>query len=309
MLETRSIILHSTLATNDMTISAPRGFFINTDAISNGLNSYHDHWIERGIAVTSGKERYRERIDSLQPGLPVFLYVRRLGVVAAGHVLDNRAVKVEDRAQMVSPIEPFEYHRKMHWFADIRDALIDYREVMALRGGKTQAPRQAAEAIRVPRVANELMSWVRERSETIDIARIVQEFAGRSTEAMTWVATRRGQGDYRKALLALWEDQCAVTGCKVTAALRASHALAWCDARPEQRLDPHNGLPLLASLDALFDVGLIGFDDDGRMLCSPALDDADRALLQLPAPLRKRPNETQRAYLRAHRNRFGLLPA
>lgn len=72
------------------------------------------------------------------------------------------------------------------------------------------------------------------------------------------------------------------------------------------RLDPHNGLPLFASLDALFDVGLIGFNDDGRMLCFPALDDANCTLLQLPAPLRKRLNETQRACLRAHR--FGLLP-
>ena len=94
----------------------------------------------------------------------------------------------------------------MCWFADIRNALIDYREVMALRGPKTQAPRQAAEAIRMPRVGNELLSWVRERSETIDVARILQEFAGRSTEAMAWVATSRGQGDYRRALLAFWED-------------------------------------------------------------------------------------------------------
>lgn len=124
---------------------------------------------------------------------------------------------------------------------------------------------------------------------------------------MTWVATRRGQGEYRRALLALWENRCAVTGCKVHAALRASHAVAWCDALSEQRLDPHNGLPRLASHDALFDVGLIGFNDDGRVLCSPALDDADRSLLQLPAPLRKQPNETQRVYLRAHRNRFGLV--
>jgi hypothetical protein len=62
---------------------------------------------------------------------------------------------------------------------------------------------------------------------------------------------RVGQGRFRRDLMVLWEGRCAVTGCDVPEALRASHCKPWRDSTHAERLDPTNGLLLSASLDAL----------------------------------------------------------
>jgi len=114
------------------------------------------------------------------------------------------------------------------------------------------------------------------------------------------VAARRGQGRFRRELLKLWDNCCAVTGCSVTEALRASHAKPWRRSSDAERLDPHNGLPLLGTLDALFDAGLIGFDAQGEMKVSARLNASQRAELDLPRNLRREPRPRCGAYLEAH---------
>jgi predicted restriction endonuclease len=52
--------------------------------------------------------------------------------------------------------------------------------------------------------------------------------------------------------------------------LRASHISPWSDD-PENRLNPSNGILLAATYDAAFDQHLMSFDEDGRMVLSPAL--------------------------------------
>jgi hypothetical protein len=68
-----------------------------------------------------------------------------------------------------------------------------------------------------------------------------------------------------------------------------------------ERLDVANGLLLIANLDALFNDGLITFDDDGEMLISGELAQKDRTILQLKGGLRKKPTARQRSYLKFHR--------
>jgi hypothetical protein len=46
-------------------------------------------------------------------------------------------------------------------------------------------------------------------------------------------------------------------------------------------LDPSNGLPLVASLDALFDAGLISFAPSGRLIVSSTLNAAERRIFQV----------------------------
>ena len=75
----------------------------------------------------------------------------------------------------------------------------------------------------------------------------------RGTEVERMVRQRVGQQALRNAMLDYWGSACAVTGLKVTEALRASHAKPWaeCDSDAE-RLDVFNGFLLSANLDALF---------------------------------------------------------
>lgn len=85
---------------------------------------------------------------------------------------------------------------------------------------------------------------------------------------------------FREALFELWDGRCAVTGAKLPPELlRASHAKPWAEAPHTERLDPFNGLLLTVHLDALFDRGLLSFDDKGHGKLSPQLpNDAGQAL-------------------------------
>lgn len=103
-----------------------------------------------------------------------------------------------------------------------------------------------------------------------------------ATEVERLVRQRVGQDIFRDALMRYWGGACAVTGITVPEVLRASHCKPWaeCDSDSE-RLDVFNGLLLCANLDALFDRGLITFDDAGVIVLSPRLTASDREALVL----------------------------
>jgi HNH endonuclease len=115
------------------------------------------------------------------------------------------------------------------------------------------------------------------------------------------IDARRGQGAFRRDLFGKWGG-CSVTGCTVIEVLRASHIKPWRDASDDERLDPNNGLLLIATLDALFDRGLVSFENNGDMIVSSILqDDARLTLLPKKCSLLREPSEQQRAYLDRHR--------
>ncbi len=124
----------------------------------------------------------------------------------------------------------------------------------------------------------------------------------RPTQRATLVQARIGQGDYRKKLLDLWQRRCAVTGCDIDQVLIASHAKPWSKCSNQERLDPFNGLLLTASVDRLFDSGLISFTDDGLILVSSQLTEDQLHVLSLSKATRLRHiSDRHKAYLKAHR--------
>jgi hypothetical protein len=113
--------------------------------------------------------------------------------------------------------------------------------------------------------------------------------------------SRVGQQKFKKGLLKYWKT-CAVTGCTVSSILKASHIKAWAISSPIERLDPFNGLLLNPNLDALFDSGLITFDDDGLLIISPVLSHQDIASLGLTVGMKLRKvNGAHKSYLMHHR--------
>ncbi|KRB07985.1 HNH endonuclease [Lysobacter sp. Root690] len=123
-----------------------------------------------------------------------------------------------------------------------------------------------------------------------------------ATTRSALIDARLGQGRFRRELLRRWGAACAVTGCRVGAVLRASHCKPWRHSNNRERLDSNNGLVLSATLDALFDAGLIGFEDSGDMLIASVLSDEERNALGLPERLRRRPGPALCGYLQYHRN-------
>ena len=117
------------------------------------------------------------------------------------------------------------------------------------------------------------------------------------------VNARIGQGGYRERMLNLWGRCCAVTGCELESVLVASHAKPFKDSNLLECLDEYNGLPLVASLDRLFEHGMIAFADDGSLLLSELLSPEARGQLGLTgrASLRSLLQPGHRPYLRWHR--------
>jgi putative restriction endonuclease len=100
-----------------------------------------------------------------------------------------------------------------------------------------------------------------------------------TTEAERLIIQRIGQDVFRDALMDFWSGRCAVTGVDQPELLRASHIKPWAQcASDEERLDPMNGLLLVAHWDAAFDRGLVTFDDDGSTVLSPRMTGAARQM-------------------------------
>ena len=109
------------------------------------------------------------------------------------------------------------------------------------------------------------------------VAKELEKIQISTTEVERLVKQRVGQDIFRQALLNYWGGACAVTGIDVPEVLRASHAKPWamCGS-DDDRLNVFNGLLLTANLDALFDRGLITFDDDGLMIFASQLTPSHR---------------------------------
>ncbi len=109
---------------------------------------------------------------------------------------------------------------------------------------------------------NDLINIIKEQ------IKIDQDNIENITERSQTIMTRLGQGDFREKVLEVWGGKCAVTGSDLKEVLRASHIKPWKDSNDEERLNPYNGIPLAATFDALFDRGLISFNDNGDIKIS-----------------------------------------
>ncbi len=122
------------------------------------------------------------------------------------------------------------------------------------------------------------------------------------TQREVLVQARIGQGRFRSDVLALWNERCAVTGCTVLEVIRASHIKPWSKCTNQQRLDPHNGLPLVANLDVLFDAMLITFSQTGVCIVSNRVSKECQKQLGLKrASIAEKPSSATLNYLQEHR--------
>ena len=113
--------------------------------------------------------------------------------------------------------------------------------------------------------------------------------------------SRIGQGKFRRDVLRAWNDCCSVTGTNIQEAIRASHIKPWADSNNRERLDAHNGLALVATLDSLFDKGLITFDSDGQIIIHVTRNQWDFLGLREDLRLRHKPTTAMCEYLEHHR--------
>ncbi|MEN8619618.1 HNH endonuclease [Shewanella baltica] len=141
-------------------------------------------------------------------------------------------------------------------------------------------------------------------SQPSDIIDDLSEFLmlNKSTEIEAIIKSRVGQGHFRKQLIDYWKG-CAVSGCKNTILLKASHIKPWAKSNNQERLDFYNGLLLIPGLDTVFDAGLITFSSTGEMQVSDTLPLSDLAYLGVYTPNNKIVGITDKhaQYLEYHR--------
>lgn len=138
--------------------------------------------------------------------------------------------------------------------------------------------------------------------DIFDILNIKNKKKLLETSRKAEIEQRLGQGTFRVNLLNLWNNKCCVTGCDITSIIVASHIKPWRDSNTDERQDEYNGLPLLATLDALFDKGYITFNKNGNLIYSSQLNQKQIKLLKLDnLKLTKKPHIKTMQYLEYHR--------
>lgn len=131
---------------------------------------------------------------------------------------------------------------------------------------------------------------------------IDQRKLGEDVDAV--VKRRVGQSVFRSLLEAKHGSYCHASRMDNRRLLIASHIVPWSKSTGEEKIDPDNGLLLAVNWDAVFDKGLICFDDQGNVLFSDYLDEKTSDQLGLDRNVRLREgilNQGRKKYLQRHR--------
>ncbi len=139
-----------------------------------------------------------------------------------------------------------------------------------------------------------------ENKVEVDLQNILSNTTIQTTERQQLINNRIGQGDFRKKLIEFWK-KCAVTGCKETKLLVASHIKPWAVSDNKERLDVYNGLLLIPNLDQLFDQGFISFDKNGKIFISPSLSKETQQLFGVEPNKKIKLSEEHEKYMSYHR--------
>ena len=155
-----------------------------------------------------------------------------------------------------------------------KNVIVDESKLFRIGSLEMEGKKLLAELVEeVP--TSEVLAQIEKSDPTAaEITEIIAKAS--STTRKSLIEIRIGQGKFREDVLHAWNYRCAVTGAQTVSAIRASHILPWKDATNAERLDPNNGLPLVATIDALFDSGLISFKRDGSIMISKTIPRAEQ---------------------------------
>lgn len=140
--------------------------------------------------------------------------------------------------------------------------------------------------------------------QAVKIENEVEDLGLKGQEREAVIKTRVNQGVFRELLLKRYSNCCL---CKIAnpQLLVASHIKPWAKSKPEEKLNPGNGFLLCPAHDKLFDLGLISFEDDGRIMISSELSVVDRIYTNIQPDMKIEVREENKPFLEYHRkNRF-----
>jgi hypothetical protein len=141
---------------------------------------------------------------------------------------------------------------------------------------------------------------LREKKEQDELKRVKASNLPQ-TKKEVLIQSRLGQGKFRKDVMQIWKNRCAITGASIL--LIASHIKPWCESSDKEKLDAYNGLSLSVLYDKAFDEGLITFSKEGNIKISPILSENELEKLGINKDAKlSRLDEKHLIYLDYHRN-------
>ncbi|HXI12318.1 MAG TPA: HNH endonuclease [Thermoanaerobaculia bacterium] len=274
-------------------------FHIVQGGIENGDLDWLKQAKARSVSPTWVVPKTAHRGDS------VAIYVPTHGIIAVATLVGEPKPRTDWPSRYGARLSGFRLLKPPMTLDHIRKEAPDFDWVRYPRSITTPQPTVAARLSRA--IEKRLRSPHLASGALPDIARDI-EFAEpelaqvEATTRTALVQARMGQGVFRDKVSGHWKAACALSGCTVIGALRASHIKPWRDSTNEERLDPFNGLLLVGTIDALFDAGLVSFSDTGHILLGFNLTASERKILGLRSRLRLRAlHRRHLPYLRWHR--------
>jgi len=152
------------------------------------------------------------------------------------------------------------------------DPILSGRNIVGMQGGKAQCMPYWQEFVKnrealmfeSETILAEIENVSVEKKFSIDTTGLSGEYKERI------VKTRVNQDVFRRIILSVYENKCALTGIKEKELLVASHIKPWSEDA-ENRLNPQNGICLSSLYDQAFDSGLMGFDTHYKVVLSPRI--------------------------------------
>lgn len=102
-----------------------------------------------------------------------------------------------------------------------------------------------------------------------------------TTEKESIIKARVGQGIFRNNVMKKYNEKCIVTNIADKRLLIASHIKPWAVSNNADRIDSENGFLLNCLYDKMFDLGLITFSDEGKILISKSLTSYDKSIIKI----------------------------
>lgn len=115
------------------------------------------------------------------------------------------------------------------------------------------------------------------------------------------VKQRIHQTDFRDKLIKRY-GKCSVCGNDEICLLSASHIKPWRNSDAKEKVDINNGLLLCPAHDKCFDLGLISFDHNGKIMISSKLSKENRKLLNILPTQKITMSDEIEHYMVYHRN-------
>lgn len=129
----------------------------------------------------------------------------------------------------------------------------------------------------------------------------IESIEDKETEKQSLIKIRIGHSKLKEIVLRN-KTKCDICGLSHPKLLIASHIKPWSQSSDKEKLDYHNILLLCPMHDALFDKGLISFNDNGRILISNELNNQNRILANIDdSSCINVTSEKQKEYLQWHR--------